>query len=70
MLFQGLAVIHHLVAKCKLGNAWLVGVYIVMLFTLQSGAIGILVVATIGLSDNWVNFRHRLCTNKVQNDMS
>jgi hypothetical protein len=70
MLFQGLAVIHHLVAKCKLGSAWLVGVYIIMLFTLQSGAIGVLVVAAVGLSDNWVNFRHRLCTNKVQDDMS
>lgn len=70
MLFQGLAVIHRLVAKCKLGSAWLVGVYIIMLFTLQSGAIGVLVVAVVGLSDNWVNFRHRLCSNKVQDDMS
>ena len=70
MLFQGLAVVHSLVAKCKLGTAWLVGVYIIMLFTLQNGAIGVLVVATIGLSDNWVNFRLRLCANKAPNGLS
>lgn len=69
-MFQGLAVIHSLVAKCKLGSAWLVGVYIVMFFTLTQGAIGILIVAITGLLDNWVNFRVRLCVDKTDSDMS
>lgn len=70
MLFQGLAVVHRLVAKCKLSSAWLVGLYIIMIFTLQQGAIGVLLVALIGLLDNWLNFRFRLCADKAQNDMS
>lgn len=65
MLFQGLAVIHRLVAKCKLSSAWLVGVYIIMIFTLLNGAIGVLLVALIGLLDNWLNFRFRLCADKA-----
>lgn len=68
MLFQGLAVAHHLVAKCKLSSSWLVGVYVLMLFTLQHGAIVLLFIALIGLFDNWLNLRFRLCA-KSQNEL-
>lgn len=69
MMFQGLAVIHNLVAKCKLSSSLLVGVYVVVLFTLQQGAIGLLLIALIGLLDNWLNLRFRLCA-KSQNELN
>jgi hypothetical protein len=69
MMFQGLAVIHGLVAKCKLNPSLLIGVYILMFFTLQHGAIGLLLVALIGLLDNWLNLRFRLCA-KAQDELN
>ncbi|MCW8901627.1 MAG: YybS family protein [Gammaproteobacteria bacterium] len=69
MMFQGLAVIHHLVAKCKLSPSLLIGVYVIMLFTLQHGAVGLLFIALIGLLDNGLNLRFRLCT-KVQDELN
>ena len=69
MMFQGLAVVHSLVAKCKLSPSLLMGVYLVMLFTLQHGAIGVLLIALIGLLDNWLNLRFRLCT-KVHDELN
>ncbi len=66
MMFQGLAVIHHLVNKCRLNPSLLIGVYVLMLLTLQQGAIVLLLVSIIGLSDNWLNLRFRLCANKAQ----
>jgi len=69
MMFQGLAVIHGLVAKCKLNPSLLIGVYVLMLFTLQHGAIALLLVALIGLLDNWLNLRFRLCA-KAQNELN
>ena len=69
MMFQGLAVIHNLVAKCKLNSSLLIGVYLFMLFTLQHGAIGLLVIALIGLLDNWLNLRFRLCA-KSQDELN
>lgn len=69
MMFQGLAVVHSLVAKCKLSPSLLTGVYVVMLFTLIQGAIGLLLIAVIGLLDNWLNFRFRLCT-KSQDELN
>ena len=68
MMFQGLAVVHNLVAKCKLSPSLLFGVYLFMLFTLQHGAIGLLLIALIGLIDNWLNLRFRLCA-KSQNEL-
>jgi len=70
MMFQGLAVVHNLVAKCKIHSSVLFGVYLVMLFTLQSGAIGLLLIAMIGLLDNWLNLRFRLCAKKAQDDLN
>lgn len=70
MMFQGLAVAHGLVSKCKRSSSLLVGMYVVMLFTLQSGAIGLLFIAAIGLLDNWLNLRFRLCAKKAQDDLN
>jgi len=70
MMFQGLALAHSLVEKCKLNSYLLVGMYVIMLFTLQSGAIGLLLIATIGLLDNWLNLRFRLCAKKAQDDLN
>ena len=69
MMFQGLAVVHNLVAKCKLSPSLLIGVYLLMLFTLQYGAIGLLLIAFIGLLDNWLNLRFRLCA-KSQDELN
>lgn len=69
MMFQGLAVVHNLVAKCKLSPSLLTGVYIVMLFTLLHGAIGLLLVALVGLLDNWLDLRFRLCA-KAQDELN
>jgi hypothetical protein len=65
MMFQGLSVIHGLVAKCKLSPSLLIGVYVIILFSLQQGAIGLLFVAVVGLFDNWLNLRFRLCAKKA-----
>ena len=70
MMFQGLAVAHSLVAKCKLSPSLLIGMYFIMLFTLQHGAIGLLLVSMIGLLDNWLNLRFRLCAKKAQDDLN
>lgn len=70
MMFQGLAVIHNLIAKCKLTPSLLIGVYVFMVISLQSGAIGLLLVSTIGLLDNWLNLRIRLCAKKAQDDLN
>ena len=70
MMFQGLAVVHNLVAKCNLSPSLLIGVYVIMLLTLQHGAIGLLLIASIGLLDNWLNLRFRLCAKKAQDDLN
>lgn len=70
MLFQGLAVVHNLVAKCKLSSSLLIGVYVFILFSMQYGAVGLLLVATIGLLDNWLNLRFRLCAKNAQDELN
>ena len=70
VLFQGLAVAHNLVEKCKLSPGLLVGMYVIVLFTLQSGAVGLLLVSAAGLLDNWLNLRFRLCAKKAQDDLN
>ncbi len=70
MMFQGLAVVHNLVKKCKLSPSLLFGVYVIMLFTLQQGAPGLLFIALVGLLDNWLNLRFRLCAKKTQDDLN
>jgi len=55
LMFQGLAIAHHTVSIKQLHSAWLVGLYIVLFLFPQA----MLVLATIGLVDSWVDFRSR-----------
>lgn len=51
---QGLAVLHALLARSQAGEAWLVGVYVLMLFALPYMA---MTLAATGFADSWWNFR-------------
>ena len=56
-VFQGLALIHGLVAKTGAHTAWLVGLYVLMVFALPQ----VLIVLTgVGLIDTWFDFRARV----------
>ena len=56
-LFQGLSIAHYVAKVRKLRLAWLVLVYIAI-FVLMPYEIYL--IAVIGLSDNWVNYRSRI----------
>lgn len=55
LMFPGLAIAHHAVAMRKMSSGWLVGLYIVLFLFPQA----ILILATIGLIDTWVDIRSR-----------
>ncbi|VAW47960.1 hypothetical protein MNBD_GAMMA03-1124 [hydrothermal vent metagenome] len=55
LMFQGIAIAHHTVAIKKLHKAWLVGLYILLFIFPQT----MLILATIGLVDTWMDFRNR-----------
>lgn len=55
LMFQGIAIAHQTVAIKQLHTAWLVGFYILLLLFPQT----MLILATIGLVDIWVDFRNR-----------
>lgn len=55
-MFQGLAVAHAIVNRLKANQAWLVMMYILIVFTTPYG---LLVVAMIGVLDNGFDFRAR-----------
>ncbi len=55
LMFQGLAIAHHTVSIKSAGNGWLVGLYVLLLIFPQT----LLLLATIGLLDMWINFRSR-----------
>ena len=55
LMFQGIAIAHQTVAIKKLSSGWLVGLYILLFLFPQA----MLILATIGLVDTWVNFRSR-----------
>ncbi|MBL1278007.1 MAG: DUF2232 domain-containing protein [Ectothiorhodospiraceae bacterium] len=57
-VLQGLALIHAVVARKALHKAWLVVMYLVMMFVLPQL---MALVAVLGLVDTWVDFRHRFC---------
>lgn len=61
-LFQGLALIHYLVNKLQMNQFWLVGMYILMLL-FPSNVIVLVIITTLGVMDNFANFRDRLTTN-------
>ncbi len=58
-MFQGLAVGHALVKQAGNNQAWLVTMYVVMVFTLPFGLLGIRIAAIMGVLDNWFDFRAR-----------
>ncbi|MGC9386809.1 MAG: DUF2232 domain-containing protein [Hydrogenovibrio sp.] len=55
LLFQGLAVAHHTVNKRQMSTFWLGGLYVLLFLFPQA----ILILATIGLIDIWVDIRNR-----------
>jgi len=59
-VLQGLALLHAIVDQRQLHKAWLVVVYLVMLFVLPQLMV---LVAVMGLIDTWADFRRRLAKN-------
>lgn len=55
LMFQGLAVAHHSAHKRQLNGFWLGGLYVLLFLFPQT----ILILATIGLIDTWVDIRNR-----------
>lgn len=55
LMFQGLAIAHQTVAIKQLHTAWLAGLYFLLFLFPQT----MLILATIGLVDTWVDFRNR-----------
>jgi uncharacterized protein YybS (DUF2232 family) len=62
-MFQGLAVAHSLVYQYQQSKAWLIGIYVVLVFTLPHGLV---IFAMIGWLDNGFDFRKRFA--RKQND--
>ncbi len=56
---QGLAVFHCLVYKLKMSKAWLVALYVILLVPSMW-----LLLALLGIADNWVDFRGRISLSK------
>lgn len=55
LMFQGLAIAHHAAHLRSLNTAWLVGLYVLLLLFPQT----LLILATLGLLDVWIDFRSR-----------
>ena len=58
-MFQGLSLAHALVKQLELHIGWLIGLYVLMLLLLVQM---IVLLATFGIIDNFVNFRQLLAT--------
>lgn len=54
-MFQGLAISHHAVETKGMRQGWLIGIYVLMFLFPQT----ILILATIGLMDTWMDVRNR-----------
>jgi Predicted membrane protein (DUF2232) len=61
-VLQGLALVHAVVARRKLHMAWLVVLYLVMMFVLPQL---MALVAVVGLIDTWADFRGKICPQNV-----
>lgn len=61
-VLQGLALIHAVVARRQLHMAWLIVLYLVMLFVLPQL---MALVAVLGLVDTWVDFRRRIGSQEL-----
>ncbi|NPA72138.1 MAG: DUF2232 domain-containing protein [Gammaproteobacteria bacterium] len=55
LMFQGIAIAHQTMSIKQLNKAWLAGLYILLFLFPQT----MLILATIGLVDTWVDFRNR-----------
>ncbi len=55
LMFQGMAVAHALVARHQWHTGWLVGLYVLLFIFPQT----MLILAIVGLSDSWLDFRNR-----------
>ncbi|MBF6056899.1 MULTISPECIES: DUF2232 domain-containing protein [Thiomicrorhabdus] len=55
LMFQGLAIAHHTVKKRQASAAWLFALYVLLFLLPQT----MLILATIGLIDTWMDFRNR-----------
>ena len=55
-LFAGLAVVHGIVARSGASMGWLIALYVLLVIALLQM---VLVLALLGLADNWVKFRAR-----------
>lgn len=55
LMFQGLAIAHHAVNLKSLNTAWLAGLYVLLLIFPQT----LLILATLGLLDIWIDVRTR-----------
>lgn len=58
-LLQGVAVAHGIIARRGLARGWLVGLYVLLLFAQPYSG---LVLALLGLADNWFDFRQRVAS--------
>jgi len=56
-LLQGMAVVHGVFELRQIAKGWLIGLYVMLLFIPH---LVVLPLAVFGLSDTWVDFRHRL----------
>lgn len=55
LMFPGLAIAHHAVNVRNMNKAWLMGLYVLLFLFPQT----ILILATIGLVDTWIDIRSR-----------
>jgi hypothetical protein len=60
-MLQGLALAHAAIHQAGANKAWLIGLYVLLAFSLPWG---MLVIAVLGWLDNWLNFRARLRRRK------
>jgi uncharacterized protein YybS (DUF2232 family) len=60
-MFQGLSVAHSLVKQRGMGSGWLIALYALMFILLIQM---IVLLATIGLIDNFVDFRQKQASKK------
>jgi hypothetical protein len=61
LFFQGLAVVHGVLAKAGSGIIWLVGLYLLLMLLPPQA---VMVLASVGLLDIWIDFRSRYERNR------
>ena len=64
-LLQGISVVHALVSDFKASPAWLVGLYVLLIFVAPHGAT---IVSVVGYADGWLDFRARARARRSTTD--